>query len=89
MIRPFCNAVTVIESPVDEQELASGIVLPINHSDKPDIFRGVVVASGSCHCQDWEKIHNGVVIYYIKSMQLPEDLKLVFHDDILAYEEEG
>jgi hypothetical protein len=85
IIKPFCNSVTVIESPVEETVLASGIELPHNYEGKTDIKRGVIVSKGDCHCETWEHLENGTVIYYRGGVQIA-DVYIVDHDQIIAYE---
>jgi len=85
-IKPFCNSVTVIESPVEEQ-VHSGIVVPVNFDGKQDIRRAVVVNTAPCHCEVWAELRTGTVIYYRNGVQIG-DVTVVNHDDIVAYEEE-
>lgn len=86
-IKAFCNSVTVLPSPVDENETASGIIVPLDYEGNAKIERGVIISKGECHCEMWDRLRPGLVIFYKKGTQI-RDVVVVFHDDIVAYEEE-
>lgn len=43
-IRPFWGRVSVVESPVDESERASGLIVPHSFDGDDSVKRGVVIA---------------------------------------------
>lgn len=92
-IRPFWGRVTVQESPVDETETPSGLVLPMQHEGDDGVVRGVVL-----HCSDWSAIGlttdaaallaPGTVVYYPAKAGLKiSGVVILHHADVLAYEE--
>lgn len=86
LVRPFCNAVAVIESPVDEEQRDSGIIIPLPGDERHHVRRGVITHLGSCNCEDWKLLEEGTVIYYVRGIKI-NDVMIVDHDDIVAYEE--
>lgn len=88
-IKPFCNSVSVLPSPVDEEQRASGIIVPISYDEGVNVARGVIIDVGACHCESWESLRSGIVVYYRGYGIKVGELIIVDHDAIVAYEEES
>jgi len=89
-VRAFCNSLTALPSPVDEAQTQSGIIVPLSHHEESQnkIYRGVVTTKGLSPCESWDELKTGMVIYY-RSFYEIADVHIVYHDDIIAYEEEN
>jgi len=85
-IKPFCNSITVIESPVEEEE-RSGIIIPTNYEGKLDVQRGIVIDVGQCPCESWKELERGAVVYYRGCTKI-NSVIIIDHDQIIAYEEQ-
>lgn len=95
---PFWGRISVIESPLDEEETTSGIVLPAGalageKDDGEPARRGIVQAidaeifredSNERNCAD--RLSPGTVVYFRNPKRLRGDLLAVDLSDILAYE---
>jgi len=94
-LRPFWGRIAIIESPVDETELASGLIVPIEMEDSL-LKRGVVVHHDKHYKEHSEAgypttelIPEGTVVYYMAAnSNRIGDIVLVDADDIWGFEEE-
>lgn len=93
-IRPFWQQVTVIESSVDEEQRASGLIVPIQVAqDKKDseaLHRGVILHLAAFDSNDETAssiLREGMVIYF-HGGQTIGDVLVVNLRDIVAYEED-
>jgi len=87
-ILPFWGRITLVESPVDEEQHKSGLVLP--HSVDEGVHRGVVQSVDQFHHEEVESITDlrpGTVVYYRAGTKIL-DVVVVNRSDILAYESE-
>lgn len=93
-LRPFWGRVTVAESPVDETETDSGLVLPLRHKDDDGILRGMVLhcsdrSPGGLTCDASDHLLPGTIVYYSAMAGLKvAGVVILHHADVLAYEEE-
>lgn len=90
-LRPFWGRVAVIESSVDEEQRASGLIVPFEL--QPGIKRGMVIAldnNGEWHpsYKVDEILPPGTVVYF-KGGDKIGDTHILDNEDILAYEELG
>jgi hypothetical protein len=91
-IRPFWGRATLIESPVDEDQLESGLIVPHHHDDDDDVRRGVIIdidyswdeSNPQARCAI-EQIRTGYVVYFRNGVRV-RDVIVVEIADILAYE---
>lgn len=94
-VRPFWGRVSVMPSPVDEEELPSGLVLPLRHEGGKELVRGVVERVD----ENWshpdmqaaaDQLKPGTVVYYQESDELPRIRGLVILkvSDVFAVEDE-
>jgi co-chaperonin GroES (HSP10) len=89
-LKPFWGRVMVLPSPVDEAQLPSGLIVPIN--GKGDAERGVVVAADEAYDEaypgyDISKILPvGTIVYYEHGVQIGEYI-FIEGRDIYAFEE--
>jgi len=84
-LKPTEGRCIVVPSPVDEEQMRSGIILP--SSEMSDFDRGIVVEvpdtiDSTCG------IKKGTVVYYRRSYKIGDHLVVESHD-IYAYEEES
>lgn len=90
LLRPFWGRVTVIESPVDEED-RNGIIVPLTRDEGGDFLRGVVQhVDQTYHDMDsWaeyvRKIAPGTVVFFRKGVRI-RDSYVVEIADILAFE---
>lgn len=92
-IRPFWGRVAIMESPVDETERPSGLIVPMRHEGQTDpLTRGVVLRVDQGYHDkggEWadyvQLIDQGTVVYFRNGVKL-EDIWIVDVSDILAYE---
>jgi hypothetical protein len=91
-VRPFWGRIAVIDSPVDETELASGLIVPVELDDSP-LHRAVVIHHDKHYKEHAEAgypttelIPEGTVIYYTSGLRVG-DVTIVDADDIWAFEE--
>lgn len=93
-LRPFWGRVSVMDSPVDEEQTASGLIVPLRHEEMKDEVarRGVVLHIDQTY-QDlsgWgdyaRRLEPGTVVYFREGKKIG-DCWIVDIDDILAYEE--
>lgn len=88
-VLPYWGRVTLSESPVDETELGSGLVLPHKHDQDGGVSRGIVLAVDRLRDEPTESgtdIAPGTVVYYRNGVTIL-DVVVVERRDILAYEE--
>lgn len=90
-VRPFHGRVTVQESELEEETLASGLLVPFN-SDASSLKRGVIVeVSGSVLTGAYDdfggadELQPGMVVYYRSGVKIG-DVVVVDVRDIIAYE---
>lgn len=85
-IRPFWNRVTVMESPVDEMQAASGIILPFGDDGSRAWRRGIVVNAALDNFTDTDgQLTPGTVVYWTGGFQIM-DVWVVDTENVLAYE---
>lgn len=88
---PFWARISLIESPVEEAERDSGLIVPTKFDGDDGVKRGVVVdydRLGAPHATEWwETLRPGLVVYYRGGTRIG-DLILIEISDILAYEDE-
>jgi len=88
-LRPFWGRIMVLPSPVDEAQLPSGLIVPINGMGDAD--RGVVVAADEAYDEAFPGydistiLCVGTVIYYRRGTQIGEYI-FVEGSDVFAYE---
>lgn len=84
-VRPFYGRATVQESQVEEEQLASGLVVPFK-SDGSPFKRGVVleVSHDPPHLGA-DSLEAGMVVYYRHGVKIG-DVTVVELSDVLAYE---
>jgi co-chaperonin GroES (HSP10) len=93
-LRPFWGRVTVSESPVDEAETPSGLLLPLKHEEDDGILRGIVLncsdrAAAGYTCDAADHLTPGTVVYYSALAALKiAGVTILHHADVLAYEDE-
>jgi co-chaperonin GroES (HSP10) len=92
-VRPFWGRVLVMDSPVDEEELASGLIVPVQMEDSA-LTRAVVMHHDKHYLEHVEAgypttelIPVGTVIWYLHGQRVG-DVVIVDADDIYAYEED-
>jgi hypothetical protein len=87
-IRPFWGRVTVIESPLDEAQRESGLILPITGIE---LKRGIVLSIDHVwdeHLPGYpvgETLPEGTPVYYRAGIKIG-DVVVVDLNDVLAYE---
>jgi co-chaperonin GroES (HSP10) len=89
-LRPFWGRVLVVESPVDEEQRQSGLIVPHKFEGSADVRRGVVVdVDGEWSDPDRraaaERLPPGTVVWYRGGTRVGEFV-LMQIDDVLAYE---
>jgi hypothetical protein len=91
LVRPFWGRATVIESPVDETERQSGLIVPHRHEGDDDVRRGVILDidrvfdDGSAPGKSSEQIDKGMVVYFQGGVQVL-DVIVLRMDEIVAFE---
>lgn len=92
-VKPFWGRATVMASPVDEEQLQSGLILPVKLDETHGVKRGVLVDVDR-HWDDAtpgrlvsDQIRTGMAVYYRNGIQIG-DVIVVEMGDIIAYEEE-
>ena len=92
-LRPHWGHVTVLESPVDEEQRASGLIVPLNHQRHGEALqRGIVL-----HCSEYDQwgrpheeddghglLEQGTVVYFREGHRVG-DVIVVNRSDVLAY----
>jgi co-chaperonin GroES (HSP10) len=88
LVRPFWGRVTVAESTVDEDQRASGLVLPVRYEGDDGVRRGIVldVAVGGYASDAVDCLEPGMLIYFRRSVKIDHDVLVVELSDVLAYE---
>jgi co-chaperonin GroES (HSP10) len=92
-LRPFWGRVTVSESPVDEEQRESGLVVPHRHEGDDGIIRGIVLhcserSALGLTCDAADHLLPGTVVYYPKAAALRiAGVVILHHADVLAYED--
>lgn len=81
-LRPYGARVTVADSPVDQEETSSGIVIPIGDRENPGFHRGVVLHV----THEMEPLEPGTVIFFRYGTRIA-DVTIVDADQIIAYED--
>lgn len=91
--KPFWGRVSLIESPVEETVLRSGVVVPMKYDGDSGVKRGVIVGlAAALHDNDGEReaeieqIQPGTVVFYRDGVKLPDGTVVVDLPDILAFE---
>lgn len=77
-VRPYGERCTCVDTPVDEEQTSSGIVLPIHERDGAK--RGVVTAIGWLDTD----LQVGTVVWYRGGVKIG-DVTVVDRDAIIAY----
>ena len=92
-LRPFWGRVSVLPSPVDEEQRESGLVVPLRYEGDQNVARGIVEAVDETGSHPdlvnaYEVIRPGTVVYYRDDDKLPRirGLVLLAIGEILAYE---
>jgi co-chaperonin GroES (HSP10) len=90
-IKPWWGRLTVMESPVDEEQRDSGIIVPLKHEESAPFKRGVLLDIDDFWRTDGKQVADiievGTVVYYLNGI-LIGDVTIVDPGDILAYESE-
>lgn len=90
-LRPFWGRLTVMESPVDEEQRTSGLVVPIAFDGDAGIKRGVVLYLDDTYRDDGHKLEEripaGTPVYYKGGTKIG-DVVILEPEEILAYEAE-
>lgn len=84
-VRPFFGRVAVLESPVDEHQKASGLILPWNEDDE-HLRRGVIVATEERGDGYSDVLQPGTVIWYSHGKRVL-DVTMVDYENVYGYEE--
>lgn len=90
-VRPFWGRATLIESPVDESELESGLVLPHTFDGDGGVKRGVIQDVDPfwdeipSHEHVRENLKPGTVVFYTGGTRI-RDVVVVQMIEILAFE---
>lgn len=94
-VRPFWGRVLVVDSPVDEAETASGLIIPLK-MDGSELSRAIVTHHDAHYAENPNSngyphpdlIPPGTVVFYRTSLgKRIGDVVIVDVDDIWAYEE--
>jgi co-chaperonin GroES (HSP10) len=89
-IKPFWGRVSLIESPVEETVVHSGIVVPSKFEGDDGIKRGIVVgidlAGDLLGGPALAELEIGTVVFYRGGVKLPGGVIIVEARDIYAYE---
>lgn len=96
-VRPYWGRVTVVESPLDEEETAGGLIVPrsalASAGDDPQARRGIVKAvsgdlyeEGSQWRVEADRLAPGMVVYFRYATRIQGDVLTVEFNDILAVE---
>lgn len=91
-VRPFGGRATVLPSPVDEEQLASGLVVPQKFDGDGGVDRGVIVdvdglGSPGFGFASHAALEPGTVVYYRRARGWRiGDLIVLNLDDVVAYE---
>lgn len=94
-VRPFGGRATVLPSPVDEEQLASGLVVPAKFEGDAGVDRGVIVdvdgpEGPMLGYVSEAALEPGTVVYYKRRAGWRiGDLLVLNLDDVLAYEHEA
>lgn len=81
---PFWGRAVVLPSPVDEDQTASGLIVPHTFDGREDYKRGVIVALERDN-PNAGALEVGLVVYYRRGWTI-RDQVVVDLADILAYE---
>ena len=90
-VHPFWGRVSVIESPVDETQQPSGLILPWA-ADEKHLLRGVVTGNDPTYDSDdsyrySDVLKPGVIVWYTHGVRV-RDVVIVNASDIYAFETE-
>lgn len=95
-VRPFWGRILVIDSPVDEEQLQSGLIVPIQSKEYSALTRAVVIQHDP-HYIDHEDtlgyphitvLPLGTVVWYLTDLgKRIGDVVVLDVDDIWAFEE--
>lgn len=92
-LRPFWGRVLIADSPADEEQRESGLVVPLHHDGQKDEFRrGVVVHIDQTYhdLTSWgdyaRQIDSGTPVFFRRGVKIGIDTWVVDIDDILAFE---
>ncbi len=92
---PFWGRVTVVESPVDESQRDSGLILPSNYREEEevDVRRGVVLAvdhgywDANPHASEYvHRIDSGTVVFFTGGIRIGDAWVIQIHE-IIGFEE--
>ena len=94
-VRPFWGRILVLDSPVDEEQTESGLIVPVQSKDNPELTRAIVIQHDPHYAEHpdigyphTELLPIGTVIWYITTLgKKIGDVVAVDVDDIWAYEE--
>lgn len=90
-VQPFWGRVAVAPSPVDEEQNASGLIVPHRYDGDDGVKRGVVVAVDALRVEQTESVEDllpGTVVWYRNGVKV-RDVDIVDRCDVLAYEREN
>jgi co-chaperonin GroES (HSP10) len=92
-VRPFWGRVAIMESPVDQEQRPSGLIVPLKHEEIEETCRrGVVLHIDQRYHEldGWgvyaQQIDAGTVVYFTKGVRVG-DTWIVDISDVLAYED--
>lgn len=96
-VRPFWGRVTIVESPVDQEQTPSGLIVPLGmdsgEKSDPVARRGIVKAlephvfdEGTSSRDEADLLTPGTVVYFRRATRLVGDVLIVEFSDILAFE---
>lgn len=94
LIKPFWGRASVIESPVDEEQRESGLIVPYNHDGVEEYKRGIIIdvdqywLEGSAEYSSAQLLQPGTVVYFKPGLKLGE-LYIIPLQDVLAFESAG
>lgn len=88
-LRPYYGRISVLESPVDEEQRDSGLIVHIDtdHGIKRGVVANVDRVEGDPSEEYMrERIVEGTVVYYLGGVKI-SDLTFITSSEIIAYEE--
>jgi co-chaperonin GroES (HSP10) len=88
---PFWGRITVLPSPVDEEQRESGLVLPHRFEGDEGVRRGVVLHVDQLRHEEAESVAQlvpGTVVYYRSGTPIL-DVVVVERKDVLVFEDPG
>jgi co-chaperonin GroES (HSP10) len=90
-LRPYYGRIAVLESPVDELERPSGLIVPLDEGDD-ETRRGVIIRIDYVDDTEdteyvRERLREGTVVYFTGGITI-SDIIFLQSSQIIAYEEE-